>query len=75
MIVSLSMPEKRSGQDVIRLYLDERLKEKFKRLCSIKGTTMTAELVRFIEESVLANEDLLKLVDKKLEEKSDRIHP
>jgi len=51
---------------VIRLFLDERLKEKFKRVCSIKGTTMTEEITRFIEESVNENNDLLNLVDKKL---------
>jgi hypothetical protein len=61
-----SMPEKRPGLDVIRLFLDERLKEKFKRICSIKGTTMTEEITQFIEESVNKNDDLLKLVDKKL---------
>jgi predicted CopG family antitoxin len=60
------MPEKRPGLDVIRLFLDERLKEKFKRICSIKGTTMTEEITKFIEESVNENDDLLKLVDKKL---------
>lgn len=61
-----SMPEKRQGQDVIRLFLDERLKEKFKRVCSIRGTSMTEEITRFIEESVAENEELLRLVDKKL---------
>jgi hypothetical protein len=61
-----SMPEKRQGQDVIRLFLDERLKEKFKRVCSIKGTSMTEEIVRFIENSVEKNEELLSLVDKQL---------
>ena len=51
---------------VIRLFLDERLKEKFKRVCSIKGTSMTEEIVRFIENSVEKNEELLSLVDKQL---------
>ena len=64
------MPEKRPGQDVIRLFLDERLKEKFKRVCSTKGTTMTEEITRFIEEIVNENNDLLNLVNKKLEGKA-----
>jgi excinuclease UvrABC nuclease subunit len=50
----------------ITMFLDERLKEKFKRVCSIKGTTMTEEITRFIEESVNENNDLLNLVEKKL---------
>jgi excinuclease UvrABC nuclease subunit len=54
----------------ITLFLDKRLKEKFKRVCSIKGTTMTEEITRFIEESVNENNDLLNLVNKKLEGKA-----
>ncbi|MGB3205019.1 MAG: hypothetical protein WBB28_08530 [Crinalium sp.] len=61
------MPAKRPGQDVLRLYLDEKLKEKFRRYCSIKGTTMTEEVTRLIEETVSRNEELLKLVDKNLQ--------
>lgn len=67
--MTASMPERRLGQDLIRLYLPEELKERFKRLCSIKGTTMTEEVTRFIDQSLRENEELLKFVDKKLKEK------
>ena len=58
----------RPGQDSIRLYLPEDKKEKFKRICSIKGTTMTEEINRFIDETICENEDLLRLVNKRLKD-------
>jgi predicted DNA-binding protein len=67
--MTATMPERRLGQDLIRLYLPEELKERFKRLCSIKGTTMTEEVTEFIEQSLKDNDELLKLVDKKLKKK------
>ncbi|MEG4121826.1 hypothetical protein QUA43_30695 [Microcoleus sp. N9_B4] len=48
----------------ITLLLDKSLKEKFKRVCSIRGMKMSEEIVRFIEKSVRENDDLLALVDK-----------
>ncbi len=68
--MTASMPEQRLGQELIRLYLPEELKDRFKRLCSIKGTTMTKEVTRFIEQSLKENEELLKFIDKKLKEKA-----
>lgn len=63
------MPEKRPGQEVIRLFLPEELKQRFKRLCSIRGTTMTAEILRFIESEVEENQELVDLVERKLKKK------
>jgi hypothetical protein len=66
----VAMPEKRPGQELIRLYLPEGLKSRFKRYCSIKGSTMTEEITRFVERTVETNEDLIQLVEQKLSDRS-----
>ncbi len=62
------MPEKREGQDLIRIFVPSELKERFKLWCQLKGLTMTEAIVGWIEES-LENEDFGKLVEKKLKGK------
>lgn len=59
----LTMPERRPGQEIVTFYLPAGFKEKFKLLCQLKGTTMTEEFTRFVEEELKINEDLLKRVD------------
>jgi PhoPQ-activated pathogenicity-related protein len=67
MTTAMTMPERRPGQETLTLYIPSQLKERFKRLCSLKGTTMTDEVTRFIEENVTENKELLRLVEEKLQ--------
>lgn len=60
------MPEKRLGQQIVSLFIDESKKEKFKRICQIRGTTMTEEIAKFIDDYIEENEELLNLIDKKI---------
>ncbi|MEC4807417.1 MAG: hypothetical protein SAJ72_24570 [Jaaginema sp. PMC 1080.18] len=67
MIATNEMPEKRPGQDVIRFYLPEGLKETYKRLCAIKGTTMSEDLIQYVEQTVKDNERIFQLINQELE--------
>lgn len=60
-----TMPEKREGQDLIRIFVPTELKEKFKLWCQLQGTTMTDVIEGWIEEA-MENEDFAKLVQKRL---------
>jgi macrodomain Ter protein organizer (MatP/YcbG family) len=59
------MPEKREGQEIIRLYLPIEVKQRFKLYCQLRGETMTDVITQWIEET-LAQEDFTKLVQKRL---------
>jgi hypothetical protein len=61
--------EKRPGQELMRFYMPEGLKERYKRLCSIKGVSMSEDLVAYIERELEENVDLLKIVENKLSER------
>ncbi len=64
---ALWMPEKREGQELIRLYLPADLKEKFKLYCQLKGTTMT-EVIKEQVEKLLESEDFAELLKERLKE-------
>ncbi len=59
------MPEKREGQEIIRLYLPIEVKQRFKLYCQLQGETMTDVITQWIEET-LAQEDFTQLVQKRL---------
>ena len=61
----LWMPEKREGQDLVRLYLPIDLKEKFKLYCQLKGTSMT-EVVKDQIEKLLDSEDFSQILEERL---------
>ncbi|MEW5858047.1 MAG: hypothetical protein AB1861_11790 [Cyanobacteriota bacterium] len=61
------MPEKRDGQELIRLYLPSELKEKFKLYCHLKGLTMT-EVVKEQVEQLVRSEDFTQLLGERLKE-------
>ncbi|AFZ15647.1 hypothetical protein Cri9333_4884 (plasmid) [Crinalium epipsammum PCC 9333] len=71
-MTAITMPERRPGQETITLYLPAELKDSFKRLCLLRGTTMTEEISAFIEDSVKENEEVLKLVEDKLKLKNKK---
>ena len=62
------MGKKRPNQDVVTFYAPEGLKEKYRRVCAIRGTSMTKKLVAHMEEEVEKNQELLDMVEGKLEE-------
>ena len=64
------MPEKRPGQDIVRFYIDDKLKRDFKRACEIRSSNMTDEIVKFIENFVEETRPLMELVDSQLKRKS-----
>lgn len=66
-MVSVLMPEKREGQDIIRVFVPSDLKERFKLWCQLQGISMTEVIERWIEES-LENEDFGKLVQERLKQ-------
>jgi len=66
MTKTLTMPERRPGQETITIFLPSELKEDFKRLCSLKGTTMTEEIKRYVAEAVEENRELLNIVEQGL---------
>lgn len=59
------MPEKREGQDLVRLYLPVDLKEKFKLYCQLKGITMT-EVIKEQIEKLLDSEDFSEILEERL---------
>ncbi|MEO0687703.1 MAG: hypothetical protein AAFY76_22290 [Cyanobacteria bacterium J06649_11] len=61
----LWMPEKRTGQDLVRIYLPIELKERFKLYCQLKGTTMT-EVVKEQIEKLINSKDFSKLLEDRL---------
>jgi predicted DNA-binding protein len=61
------MPEKREGQELIRLYLPSDLKDRFKLYCQLKGTTMT-EVIKEQISKLLESEDLTELLEKRLKD-------
>ncbi|NJL78343.1 MAG: hypothetical protein HC836_42470 [Richelia sp. RM2_1_2] len=69
----LWMPEKRTGQDLVRLYLPTELKERFKLYCQLKGTSMT-EVVKEQIEKLINSKDFSKLLEDRLKDspKPDR---
>ncbi|MEM9924840.1 MAG: hypothetical protein AAF915_13980 [Cyanobacteria bacterium P01_D01_bin.50] len=65
----LWMPEKRTGQDLVRLYLPTELKERFKLYCQLKGTSMT-EVVKEQIEKLINSKDFSKLLEERLKDSS-----
>lgn len=63
----LWMPEKRTGQDLVRIYLPIELKERFKLYCQLKGTTMT-EVVKDQIEKLINSKDFSKLLEDRLKD-------
>lgn len=63
----LWMPEKREGQDLIRLYLPTDLKERFKLYCHLQGTSMT-EVVKEQIEKLINSKDFSKLLEERLKD-------
>jgi len=61
------MPEKRVGQELIRLYLPTDLKDRFKLYCQLKGTTMT-EVIKEQIKKLLESEDLTELLEQRLKD-------
>lgn len=59
------MPEKRDGQELIRLYLPSDLKEKFKLYCQLKGLSMT-EVIKEQVEELVKSEDFIQLLGERL---------
>jgi hypothetical protein len=66
-MVSVLMPEKREGQDIIRVFVATGLKERFKLWCQLQGISMTQVIEGWIEEA-LENEDFGKLVQERLKQ-------
>ncbi len=64
---TLWMPEKREGQELIRLYLPSDLKDRFKLYCQLKGTTMT-EVIKEQISKLLESEDLTELLEERLKD-------
>ena len=64
---TLWMPEKREGQELIRLYLPTDLKDRFKLYCQLKGTTMT-EVIKEQIKKLLESEDLTELLEQRLKD-------
>lgn len=64
---TLWMPEKRVGQELIRLYLPTDLKDRFKLYCQLKGTTMT-EVIKEQIKKLLESEDLTELLEQRLKD-------
>jgi len=64
---TLWMPEKRVGQELIRLYLPTDLKDRFKLYCQLKGTTMT-EVIKEQMKKLLESEDLTELLEQRLKD-------
>ncbi len=62
------MPEKRVGQELIRLYLPTDLKDRFKLYCQLKGTTMT-EVIKEQIKKLLESEDLTELLEQRLKDR------
>lgn len=60
------MGKKRPNQDIVTFYAPEGLKDNYKKLCSIKGASMTENLVAFMEREVEENRELLDMVREKL---------
>lgn len=63
----LWMPEKRTGQDLVRIYLPTELKERFKLYCQLKGTNMT-EVVKEQIEKLISSKDFPLLLEERLKE-------
>lgn len=63
----LWMPEKRTGQDLVRLYLPTELKERFKLYCQLKGTNMT-EVVKEQIEKLINSKDFSKILEERLKD-------
>ena len=61
-----AVPAKRPGQEIMRFFLPEGLKERYKRVCSLKGTSMTEDLIAYIEGQIDEYSELIKSVDKKM---------
>ena len=49
----------------MRFYMPEGLKNKYKRLCGIKGTTMTEDLIAYMESEVEENKEFIEMAEKK----------
>ncbi|MGC1245448.1 MAG: hypothetical protein WA865_04475 [Spirulinaceae cyanobacterium] len=62
------MAQKREGQEIVVFYAPEGLKEKYKRVCSIKGTSITGDLVAYMEKQIEQNEELVDIVERRLNE-------
>lgn len=65
---TLWMPEKREGQELIRLYLPTELKDRFRLYCQLKGTTMT-EVIKEKISKLLESEDLAELLEERLKDR------
>lgn len=65
------MPEKKPGMDIVRFYVDENLKRSFKRACEIRSTTMTDEIVSFIERYVEETKPLMEMIDSQLKKQTE----
>jgi hypothetical protein len=63
----LWMPERREGQELIRLYLPAELKEMFKLYCQLKGTTMTEVITEQIE-NLIKSEDFTQILQQRLKD-------
>ena len=59
------MSEQREGKEIMRFYMPEGLKNKYKRLCGIKGTTMTEDLIAYMESEVEENKEFIEMAEKK----------
>ena len=64
---TLWMPEKRVGQELIRLYLPTDLKDRFKLYCQLKGTTMT-DLINDQIKKLLDSDDFTELLEQSLKD-------
>lgn len=62
------MPEKREGQELIRLYLPTELKDRFKLYCQLKGITMT-EVIKEQISKLLESEDFTSLLEERLKDR------
>lgn len=65
-MIAILMPEKREGQDIIRVFVATGLKERFKLWCQLQGISMTQVIEGWIEEA-LEHEDFGKLVQERLQ--------
>ena len=64
--MTIKMPERRPGQDNITIYVPTELKESFKKICALKGTSMTEEITSFVKDSVEKHKNLLQVLNREL---------
>ena len=64
--MQITVAAKRPGQEIMRFYIPEGLKERYKRVCSLKGVSMTEDLIAYMEAQIEEYSELIKTVDKKI---------